>query len=165
MSTILKALRRLEEDQPAEPEAAANTTDAAAAPSTEDLRGRILAEERANQLVREAARDAAAGDAEDADPSDSMPAPLLRHAPLAAAGLVALVIGVMVIPALLDSPDVPPPTGSEEAVSVARAPVASPAPADPPPRVEGRHQQPIAKERLIAVRQRVAKHDTLDVRR
>ena len=137
MSTILKALKRLEEDQPGgESTGAENVESAVAGPGADDLRERILAEERANPIgavtYRDPSTSLAAGEAE----VDLRGATLRRYAPLAAAALVVLVIGGVVIPALLD---VPNPTPARAPVALApaevlvpEARVASPEPSLPP---------------------------------
>lgn len=123
MSTILKALRRLEEDRPRSAEAAeisetsaaldASTpsdTALAAGAGTEALRERILAEERANQRPTPTSASA--------DPAAALLSPeiagaaaapprvdsLRRFASVGALALVMFVLGAIVVPALFDAP-------------------------------------------------------------
>lgn len=169
MSTILEALRRLEEDNAtsepdgglppdtADPTGAAadgKPRPAAADPrATDELRDRILAEERANQPAtssRHADRAGEAGEAGDErGPSasrDSSGTTSWRWGPLAAVGLVVLVSGAFLVPSLFDSGLAPRSrvaAGESEAASARVAARERPAPAieasvdrrrvDPPP--------------------------------
>ena len=133
MSTILKALKRLEEDQPGgESTSAENVGSDVAGPGADDLRERILAEERANPIgtvtYRDPSTSPGAGEAE----ADLRGATLRRYAPLAAAALVVLVIGGVVIPALLDVPN-PTPARAPVALAPAEVPVPEARVASPEP--------------------------------
>ncbi len=146
MSTILKALRRLEEDEPREA-AAANAGESSPAPAssgdaseasegTDGLRDRILAEERANRPTHEAAAGrAVSAETPDADIESSTSA-LRRFASLAAVALVVFVLGAVVVPALFDTPE---PAGDvasagPDEAGDARIAATGPADASPPPR-------------------------------
>ena len=118
MSTILKALRRLAEDGPGESPSDAATSEAGASPTipaTDELRDRILAEERANEVTTapDARRSEASTEA-DAISANSPAAVLRIWAPLAAFAIAILVLGVVVVPAVLESG-----SGSEPSSAVA----------------------------------------------
>lgn len=157
MSTILKALRRLEEDQP---KRATATADASAreAPASADgedpgagtegtdgLRDRILAEERANQPGDSTPAGAPSGatpSASDGAGDEPQGSTLRRFSPIAAAALVVFVLGAVVAPALFDGPEsasdvatAGPNTPPEPSVAVApptQTPPEAPAPSAAP---------------------------------
>ena len=167
MSTILKALRRLEEDQPRSADAAETGQTSAALDAstpgdatlaadagTEALRERILAEERANQPA------ASTSTSTSTDPAASLASPevdvttaparvdtLRRFASVGALALVVFVLGAVVVPALFDEPapagDVATegPAAIRETASgvaaVAPAPAAAPVERPAPTRGEG----------------------------
>ena len=126
MSTILKALRRLEEDGPGESPSDAATSEAGASPTipatdpraTDELRDRILAEERANEVTSVPnARGSEASTEADAISANSPAAALRIWAPLAAFAI--LMLGIVVVPAVLESG-----SGSEPSSAVATGPLA-----------------------------------------
>ena len=128
MSTILKALRRLEEDGPGESPSGATTSEAGASPTipatepraTDELRDRILAEERANEVTTApGARGSEASTEADVISVDSQAAALRMWAPLAALAIAILVLGIFVVPAVLESG-----SGSESSSAVAAGPSA-----------------------------------------
>ncbi|GEM_PF-1448655 len=116
MSTILKALRRLEKDGPGESASPAAASEAGASPSipatepraTDELRDRILADERANEVTTASAAGGSESSTEtdtaaDATSASSPTAALRKWAPLAALAIVILMLGVVVVPAVLES--------------------------------------------------------------
>lgn len=138
MSTILKALKRLEEDQPGgEITGAENVGSDVAGPGAgvegaDDLRERILAEERANPIGAATSWDPSTPPAAREAEADPRGALLRRYAPLAAVALVVLVIGGVVIPALLDVPN-PTPERAPVALAPAEVPVPEARVASPEP--------------------------------
>lgn len=166
MSTILKALRRLEEDRPRSADAAeiaetpvaldASTpgdTALAAGAGTEALRERILAEERANQRptsTSASADPAAALASTEIGAAAAPPArvdSLRRFASVGALALVVFVLGALVVPALFDAPAPADDVATAEPAAIrgtasgvaagAPAPAAAPVERSAPTRVEG----------------------------
>ena len=155
MSTILKALRRLEDDRtpqsasvgtPEEGDAAPPAEEGAERPSsartaerdiaedpvasardpraTDELRDRILAEERASELASASGADPAASS------SPLGVRSLRRWGPPVAVALAIVVLSMVVVPALRDSSAVAPPEVAS-APATEDAPAAEPRPATP----------------------------------
>jgi len=105
MSTILKALRRLEEDSPPGSSNTASSIDAAATTdphATDELRGRILAEESVAQAADAAAK----------HDSDRQRRRVMRGAAAALSTLALVVAAYTISSTLIDSDPLPEPTAA-----------------------------------------------------